>query len=131
MRMSIISYFKNTGRYYLRLLGFFAVLFLAWFVYARCGYTSIGFVWMATVYCGLNLLLLFPWGYKETDAFAMGWYTGMVFIYILVAAGLEIYLSGQVSWLGLSAGAMIAVFILVFLLVPIVKFLQEHHEKNT
>ena len=130
MRMSIIKYFQKTGRLYLYLIGLFAAFFLAMLVYAQSGYTPVGYVWMVTVFCGAALLLLFPWGYRETDAFALGWYTGMVIVYTLTACGLCLYGWCYVSMLcGVTSG-VIGLLILTFLVVPLVKFWLEHKEKN-
>lgn len=129
MKQSIISHFFKKSRLYLFTIGLFAIFFVALYVYAAVGFTSIGYVWMVTVFCGAALVLLFPWGYQETEPFAKGWYTGEVLLYTLVSGGLCWYGFGHHSTLVGIVALTISLFILVFLAVPLLKFREELHKE--
>ena len=125
MRMScIINYLRKTGRLYLFTLGLILDFCLSLFVYAEFGFTPIGYVWMVTVFCTAALLLLFFWGYREKDAYAMGWYTGLVIMYLLAVVCFCGYALRYVSTLCSVTSGTIGGFSLVFLVVPIIKFVQ-------
>jgi hypothetical protein len=120
----IIGYWRKTGKLYLFTLGLFLDFFLSLFVYAACGFTPLGYVWMVNVFCMVALLVLFFWGYGEKNAYAMGWYTGLVFLYSVAVVGFCVYALKYVSTLCSVTSGTIGGFSLVFLVVPIIKFVQ-------
>ncbi|MBR1825113.1 MAG: hypothetical protein IJ770_00805 [Alphaproteobacteria bacterium] len=121
---SIIAFLRKYNILWLSPSGLFVALAIGYAVYALFGFTPISYIFGVIAFSGLSTLLYFDWGYKETDAGAMGNYSGVVITYFCMSACACFGAFMTFDWLiGVTCSVICALFG-VFLVVPVIKFFQ-------